>query len=226
MALSFLVMLQLACTVDKPCTLKLEQSPDLRGFRLGMSLSDIQKRFPGFPTVSANQVGLATVETSDVYVGNVLDKPVGENVVSFVSAAPFPELKELKYIELKLLDGRLTEITVYYANDIKWKSADEFAKKIGESLKLDGSWGKIGKDDNYSEVRYMHCGGALEGEGFTISAGLRKPPLENPNLEKTKMPYVQLEDFWAGQMTEFTRKQEIEGKRNRKEDERKQTFKP
>ena len=220
-------MVNLACAgKPKLCTLKLQQSPELRGFRLGMSISDIQKRFPGFPSVSANEAGLAIVEISDVYVRNVLDRPVGENVISLVSAAPFPELKELKHVELRLIDGRVTEITLYYPNDIKWNSADEFAQKTGESLKLDGGWQKVGEDSDYSEVRSMQCGGYSEGEGFRISAGFRKPTLENRNLEETKLPYVQLEDFWAGQMTEYRRKKEIEEKRKREEDERKKTFKP
>src|SRR2546423_982662 len=106
LTLSLIAMLHLACTVNQPCTIKMEQSPELRGFRLGMSISDIQKRFPGFPSVSANQFGLATVEISNIYVRNVLNKSVGENVISFVSASPFPELNELRHVELKLLDGR------------------------------------------------------------------------------------------------------------------------
>lgn len=191
-----------------------------------MSLSDIQKRYPGFPSVAANQLGLAEIEISNAYVRNVLNKPAGESVVSFISAAPFPELKELKHIELKLIDEKVTEIKVYYPDDIKWKSADEFAQKTGESLKLDGSWEKVGTDSDYSDVRSMRCGGVLRGEGFRISAGLRKPSLENGDLESTKLPYVELEDFWAGHMTEYERKTAIEEKRNREEEERKQTFKP
>jgi hypothetical protein len=223
---SFLVILQLSCASEKPCTLKLEQAPELRGLRLGMSVSDIQKRFPGFPAVSGNEVGIATVEISDIFVRNVLDQPIGDKVVSFVSAGPFPELKGIKHIELKLTDGRVTEITVYYARDINWKSADEFAQKTSETLKLDGSWRKVGQDSDYSEVRSMQCGGAMKGEGFIISSGFRKPTLENPKLEETKLPYVQLEDMWAGQMTEYERNTALEEKKKREDEERKNTFRP
>ena len=224
LVLSFIVVWHLACTVNRPCTVKMEQSPELRGFRLGMSIADIQKRFPGFPSVSANQFGLATVEVSSMYVRNVLDKPVGENIISLVSASTFPELKELKHVELKLLDGRLIEITVYYPNDIRWKSTDEFVQKTGEALKLDGSWQKIGKDDEYSEVRLLQCGGGFDG--FTVSAGFRKPTLENPNLESTKLPYVRLQDFAHGEMEVYKRQREKEEKAKREEEERKQSFKP
>ena len=91
--LSLLAALHLACNADKPCTLKLEQSPELRGFRLGMLMADIQKRFSGFPSVSANELGVATVEISNDYVRNVLDRhyarvisypATDEAVVSFI----------------------------------------------------------------------------------------------------------------------------------------------
>lgn len=226
--LGLVVMLHFACTVNQPCTVKLEQSPELRGFRLGMSMSDIQKRFPGFPAVSANQFGLATIEISSVYARSVLDRQVDDNVVSFVSASPFPELNELKHVELKLLDGRLIEIMVYYPNDIKWKSADEFVQKTSEALKLNGTWQKIGDDDDYSEVRHLYCGKGLED--FTVSAGFRK-------LEETKFPYVEMEDFSHGKLEVYMRKSEIEEKTKREkseleektkreEEERKKTFKP
>jgi hypothetical protein len=232
--LGLALLLHLACTVNKPCSVTLKQSPELHGFRLGMSLSDIQNRFPGFPAISPSQFGLATVEICSAYERSVLDQPdpglsyplhPGLRVFSFVSAAPFAELKELKHIELKLVDGRLTQIALYYPDDIKWKSADEFAQKTGESLRLDGGWRKVGEDGVYSENRSMHCGGSLEGEGFFIHAGLSTLPLE-AKIKNTKLPYVKIEDFWAGHMKEYDRQVESEAKTKREEEERKQQFKP
>ncbi|HEV2705660.1 MAG TPA: hypothetical protein VGV59_07020 [Pyrinomonadaceae bacterium] len=224
LALNLTAALYLGCAVNQPCTVKMEQSPEVRGFRLGMSMADIQKRFPGFPDVAANQFGVATVKISSVYVRNVLDKPIGEDVVSFVSAAPFPDLNELKHVELKLLDGHLREITVFYPNDIKWKSADEFVQKTGAALKLNGSWQKVGNDSDYSETRSLRCGEVLKG--FTVNAGFRQPTLENPNLEKTKLPYVRLEDFMQGEMEIYKRKKQREEKTKQEDEQRKQTFKP
>lgn len=221
-----LVNLQFSCASEKPCTLKLAQAPELRGFHLGMSLAEIQSRFPGFPSVSGNQYGLATVEISSAYARNVLDQSAGDKVISLVSAAPFPELRELKHIQLKLMDGRVTDILIYYSNDIGWKSADEFAQKTGESLKLDGSWRKVGADSDYSEARSMQCGGPLKGEGFTISSGIQKPSLENPLLKESKLPYVELKDMWAGQMTEFERKDALQEKKKSEDEQRKKTFTP
>ena len=107
--LSLAVLLHLACTVDKPCTVTMENAPDLRGFRLGMSLDDIQKRFPNFPSfqISANQIGVATVQMSAAYQDNHFGNPDGSNIVSLYYISSFPELSGLKHVELQLLDGRL-----------------------------------------------------------------------------------------------------------------------
>src|SRR6185369_3911595 len=153
-ALTSAVLLHLACTVDKPCTVTIDNAPELRGFRLGMSLSDIQRRFPNFPAsnISVNQIGVATVEMSAAYRDNHFGNPEGSNIVSLYYLGTFPELNEVRHVELKLLDGRLIEVKVFYPNDLKWQSVDEFVEKTANALKLDGSWHKIGSD-TYSADR-------------------------------------------------------------------------
>jgi hypothetical protein len=222
--LSTVIVFHLGCS--QPCTVTLEQSPELRGLRLGMSLSDIQKRFSGFPFVSANQFGVATVEISSAYASNVLDKPIRDDIVSLLSASSFPDLKGVKHVELKLLDGRLIEISFFYPNDLTWKSADEFVKKTAEALKLDGSWTKIG-DDRYSAVRLLQCGGEkAPDEMFMVKAGFQDPPLEDLSIDTFRLPFVTLEDFLNGEMEVFRRQQRNEEKTKREEEERKQIFKP
>src|SRR5688572_8233663 len=127
----FLILIALfaACSKNQPCTVQLEQSPELRGFRLGMSVADIRQRFNGFPTPEADDLGVATVEISNMYSSASPARRSGDVVLNFVNATPYAELNQLKHAELKLLDGRLVEITVYYPNDLNWSSADEFAKK-------------------------------------------------------------------------------------------------
>lgn len=113
----------------------------------------------------------------------------GLRVFSFVSAALFPELRELKHVELRLVDGRLTQIALYYPDDIKWKSSDEFAQKTGESLKLDGSWRKLGLPN--------------ELDGKCDSFGLKPSPfisLDNP------IPYGVIRDLPnSGEHFEFVK---------------------
>ena len=141
-----------------------------------MSLADIQERFSEFPSLSANELRVAKVEISSDYVKNVLNEPMGEDVVSSLSASSFPELNELKHVHLKLLDGRLIEITVFYSNEIKW-SADEFVQKTSDALKLNGTWKHI-SDSDYSETRLLQCGDILKG--FFVTAGFQKVPIGSP----------------------------------------------
>jgi hypothetical protein len=120
-----------------------------------MSIADIQRRFPGFPTPEADDLGVSTIEISSLYSSSSPSRRSGDVVLHFVNAAPYAELNQLKHSELKLLDGRLVEITVYYPNDLKWKSADEFAEKTREALKLNGTWRRVGNDSDFSALR--HC---------------------------------------------------------------------
>lgn len=221
--LSLIAVLHLGCNANQPCTVTLEQSPELRGFRLGMSLSDIQNRFSGFPSVSANQIGVATVEISPDYIKNALNEPRGDDVVSLVSASSFPELNELKHVHLKLLDGRLIEITVFYPNNIKWQSADEFVQKTSEALKLNGTWKRL-SDSDYSNSRLLQCGDILKG--FFVKAGFQKPPIESPSSFAPKLPYVELQNFMQGEMEVSRRKRESEEKVRREEERRKEKFRP
>jgi hypothetical protein len=188
-----------------------------------MSLSDVQKRFSGFPSVSANQFGAATVEISSDCVKNVVNEPIGDNVVTSLCASSFPELNEVKHVELKLLDGRLIEITVFYPNDIKWQSADEFVQKTSEALKLNGTWKHV-SDSDYSNSRLLQCGDILEG--FFVQAGFQKLPIGSPSSFTPKLPYVQLQDFMRGEMEVSKRKRESEENAKRDEERRKEIFKP
>jgi hypothetical protein len=226
--LTLAVLLHLACTVDKPCTVTMENAPELRGFRLGMSLSDIQKRFPNFPAsnISANQFGVATVDMSAVYRDNNFGTPLGHNIISLYYISSFPELSGLKHVELKLLDGRLIEVTVFYPNDIKWQSVDEFVQKTSEALKLNGSWHKIGTDGTYSESRLLQCGWNEPDGMFMVHAGFKKPPADGVSVADFKLPYVGLEDFMHGEMEIFTRQKASDEKAKQDEEQRKQTFRP
>lgn len=221
--LCLIVIAQAACSSTKPCTIELEQAPELRGFRLGMSLEDIRKRFPGFPGASS-KIGLSTVEISCASENVMLNRSSGDdyNEISFTSGWGCPEVnKDVKQVELKLLDWRLIEITVYYSNNIKWKSVDEFARKTGEALKLDGTWQKVGDDDEYSQMRSMDCG--KSSAGFLVYAGFSSPPFI---ANSDKLPYVRLKNLMGGELEVLKRKGKIEEKTKREEEECKQIFKP
>jgi hypothetical protein len=44
------------------CTLSLAQTPEIRGFRLGMNMEQVPARFPGLNIESANEIGSTKIE--------------------------------------------------------------------------------------------------------------------------------------------------------------------
>ena len=125
-----------SCAVEKPCTLIPEQAPELRGFKLGLSLPEVRQKFPDFPQPKELEYGKAIAK---VYPWQV------------------SEQNALKDIEIEFVDNRIVKIEVFYNDELKWKSADEFAQKTGEAMKLDGTWKKVGDDTSTSEWRAMSC---------------------------------------------------------------------
>lgn len=207
-----------SCHRSQPCTLGYDQSPELRGFRLGMPVADIQSRFAGFPTPAVDDLGVSSVVIS----GKAVDplRLYDRGAITNVNPEKYPELNQLKYAELKLLDGKVIEITVYYANDLNWKSVDEFAEKTGEALKLNGTWTKVGNDGS-SSMRNLMCGEIRNG--FHVNAGMNRPPLTG---EYANYPYVQVQDFWRAQIELYQRRKDRDDKRKREEQEKRDSFKP
>jgi hypothetical protein len=99
------------------CTLTVEQAPELRGFRLGMSLDQVKTRIPNIQ-VRQLEFGLSDASASN------LDAALYKGVVA---------------IGFDFLDDRLVSLHVYYES-VPWKSADQFAARVSESLKLPDAW--------------------------------------------------------------------------------------
>ncbi len=169
------ILTQTACT--QPCTLNLEQAPELRGFRLGMSIEQIQARFQGFPNPPANEFGLATVVLDRSIV---IEETRPSTGYTFVPAR-YRELDGVDRMYLKIVDGHIAEIEVYYTNDLKWRSVDEFVSRTAEALKLNGDWKKQNED-----YKSLGC------NGFLVYAGIKRDWLRPDKYES--LPYVELVD--------------------------------
>ena len=185
-------MLVSSCAVKKPCTLKLEQAPELRGLKLGMALQDIQKKYPNLS--SPKGVGY------------------GKSFLS-IETVKYPELKDVKYLGLELVDEKIVKITAYYHKDLHW-SSEELSKRTAESMNLDGDWEKSSSLD----YRSMYCG--IIPDAFAVRVGIGTYGLETENL-----PYVELENHWES-FKPNSRRIEAEEEANRKMEEKKQVFKP
>jgi len=190
--LCFFVLLFSSCAVKKPCTLKLEQAPELRGLKLGMTLQEIQKKYPNVPP--SREVGY------------------GKSFLS-IETVKYPELKDVKYLELELVDEKIVKISAYYPKDLNWK-AEELSKRTAEVMKLDGDWEK----SSSLEYRSMYCG--VIPDAFAVRVGIGTRALDTEGL-----PYVELENHWES-FKPNSRRIDAEKEANRKMEEQKQVFKP
>jgi hypothetical protein len=204
-------VVQLGC--HRPCTLGVERAPELRGFRLRMSVEDVQKRFPGFTAPAADEFGLAKVTVRTGSSASGLSRMSGAGVV-LLDPARFPELAETDSVKLDIVDGRVASIAVFYGGGIRWRSSDEFRSKVSEPLNLNGSW----ESTSWSRtVKSMSCGGLLVYAGY------------KDNDQGDERPYVEMVDTVTAvepQMREYTRRKQNENRQKAEEEERRKEFRP
>jgi len=207
--LIFVLILQSACS--QPCTLTVEQAPEIRGFSLLMNVKEIQAKHRNFPTPTTDEFGFARI----VIVNNVNDlkkgeiRPFGATIVDGLN---HPELKGINRIYLEIIDSRIVQLKVIYSNDLKWSSVDEFVKKTAANLGLNETWKNINEDSKQ-----------LECNKLTINAGIKNDPYQFDNYEK--QPFIELVSYNLYKEYELRKLNKNENV-NRKEQERRDVFKP
>lgn len=143
----------LLCLVSTPsiaaqqCTLKSDQlldAPELRGFRLGMTLEQVKARVPQVQFGRPDETGLTKTSINPLYDPR------------FDKAA----FADIRTISLDFLDGKLTTLWIGYESSFKWQSVDEFVKGISKSLSVPGSWSP------------KRGGQQLRCDGFTVFVAL------------------------------------------------------
>lgn len=126
LALCFiLISFVIASAQDSKCTL--DQAPELRGFRLGMTISEVDAKL---------NWGLSSVLNPADEIG------VKEEAVGPLRLKDQEQARGIRKITLEFLDDRLSYIEVSYDDSVKWDSLDQFASKISEILKLPNEWEK------------------------------------------------------------------------------------
>ena len=202
------LLVQVSCA---KCTRSLEEAPELRGFHLSTTVTQLQNRFPGFPNLTANEFGSAKVIISVASMpGPETVKPSGDGNV-LLSASRYPELLGTDRIILEFVDGRLATITVFYPKDLKWHSVDEFVQQTSEALDLPDGWET---SDSTKDYKRVFC------KGFYVRAGI-----DHEKYDEEKLPFVEVGDTMSSiqPMLRTLNRNENE---NRKEEERRKTFKP
>ena len=210
------------------CTLALAQAPALRGLRLGMTQAQVLARFPGLSLDRADEFGLSRLRLNlidaDLYAtgSTVRDRGVQLDIAagtaegrSFtVNSSKFPDLKGVRKIQLRFVDGRLSYVLLGYDDSFKWESVDEFAETVSKNLGLPGEWGVPLDSDRVSREKELRC------DGFLLGA-----TIGGDTTDTRTGAQLSVEDTATTQGIE-KRQKDREEKKRRQEEERRKTFKP
>jgi Ankyrin repeats (3 copies) len=181
------------------CVLKPTTAPALRGFRLGMSVSEVSDRFPRYGMPQADPCGRQTFS---------LD--TGFSRLRAFARRP-EEFDGVRSVRLAFLDGRLTYVRVTYEGGTEWRSVGEYLASISNSLRLPASWHKTEDGTIESHAHVIGC------DGFKVVAGFDAGP------------YVELHETTATQAAmrrkvEYDARREREAEEERERQRR--AFKP
>ncbi len=109
------------------CTLKLidlPQSPELLGFRLGMTKDQVRARVPQIVFGKTDDLGVSKT-TINPHFDSRFDKS------TFVG---------VRSVSLDFLDAKLTSLWFGFDGTFKWQTVDEFVKGVSQSLQLPDAW--------------------------------------------------------------------------------------
>ena len=109
------------------CPIKIDQlsdTPELRGFRLGMTYEEVKARVPPIQFGRADQFGVAKTSINPSF-GPQFDK------ASFA---------DVRTISLDFLDGKLVTLWIGYESTFKWQQLAEFVAGMSRSLNLPAAW--------------------------------------------------------------------------------------
>ena len=233
--IGFSLIAFLLCTValaqkkpDAPtpkCSLTLEQSPQLRGLRMGMTQAAVLVQFPGITVEKPDKFGLARLRITLVDASGVIKTSIKEKAVQpditggpdagsafVVDPSRFPALKGIRKIQIRFINARLAYLEVGYDDQVSWDSLDQFVDTISSTLKLPNQWQT--PPDSDGQAKELRC------EGFTISANMAGDP-NDVHLG----PELILQDVAAWDAMS-KRQNEVVEKNKRDEDAKRKSFKP
>jgi hypothetical protein len=215
--------------VDSPkpkCSLALDQSPELRGFRLGMTQAAVLARLPGATVEKPDKFGLARLRLSIIDSSSLIKASAREKAVQpdplagpddgsafVVDSSRFPALNGTRKIQMRFIDGRLSYLQISYNDDVKWDSIDQIIETISTTLKLPNEW-QTPADSDSGQEKELRC------EGFVISANTIGDPTDTHTG-----PELILQDVAAWNAMS-KRQNDITEKAKRDEDQKRKSFKP
>ena len=146
------------------CLLSLKQSPTIRGFRLGMSIDEVKRRFTtGFENARADRLGVISVQ-------------LPEAGVRWSSVAVNPtEFDGVFQLGFVFFDERLIQISYQYMPDARWRDISQFLDVLSPSLNLNQQLWDVTSTYNAT----------LACDGFSMKAGLylTYTPQSSPRID-------------------------------------------
>ncbi len=112
---------------DHRCKSKLNDlpaAPELKGFRLGMTMDQVKARVPQLVFGPTDPLGVSKTSIHPFFDPRT-DKSTFEGV---------------RTVSLDFLDGRLTSLWIGYDSSAKWPTVDDFVRGISQSLLLPNAW--------------------------------------------------------------------------------------
>lgn len=216
--------------VDNPkpkCTLGLDQSPELRGFRMGMTQAAVLAKLPGVTVEKPDKFGLARLRLSIIDPSGLIkssprDKGVQTDMTAtstdgsafVLDSTKFPALKGTRRIQMRFIEGRLSYLTVSYTDEVKWDSIDQFVETISATLKLPPQQWQVPQESDTMQQQELRC------SGFVITANTIGDP-----SDIHAGPELILQDLAAWNAMS-QRQNDIAEKARREEDEKRKSFKP
>ncbi len=220
------VLAQKNADAQKPaCELGLEQSPEMRGFRLGMTQAAALSRLPGITIEKPDKFGLARLRLSVIDSTSVVktsrERAVEPDLIAgsaegsafVVDPVRFPALKGTRKIVLRFIDGRLAYLEVGYDNEIKWESIDQFVEAVSAKMKVATEWRVPAASDSGTE-KELRC------QGFVLTASTA-----GSASDVRGGPALILLDpaAWEGMSK---RQNEVVEKQKKSEEDKRKAFKP
>lgn len=146
-ALAILCILPIAFAQQSTCSLKLEQlnqPPELKGFRLGMTEQQVKAVEPLVQLGAGDEFG-------------VFKTSINPHFDSRFNKATFSDVRTISF---DFLDGKLVTLWIGYEEDFKWRTLEEFVPNFGKALGLPSEWPQ------------KRPGRQLTCDGFSVSASI------------------------------------------------------
>lgn len=117
-----------ATTETNKCPLTVEQSPVVRGIKLGQTIAEVRSLFPeADDNYNARlALGFESMRSDDL----------GVSMQMITTPFDSGRLKGTESVMLRYLDGRVASFRINYDNSVRWQSSAHFADAIADQLHL------------------------------------------------------------------------------------------